>query len=164
VEIAREVRHLLKLSSAPSRGTKGGRWLKTTGRHLLVEYRGCDTRILNDKDRIEDLMRSAAEKARATVVGSVFRTFQPQGVSGVVVIEESHLSIHTWPEYGYAAVDFYTCGDCLPDLAHREIRDGLQAEEAEVMSIDRGQDTPGSSIRVVGHRHEANREPALAGP
>ena len=62
-------------------------------------------------------MVEAAEAARATIVKSVFHTFNPWGVSGVIVIEESHLTIHTWPEYKYAAVDLFTCGDMLDPLA-----------------------------------------------
>jgi S-adenosylmethionine decarboxylase proenzyme len=130
-----------------------------------VEYHGCDRAILNDKARIESLMREAAEAAKARVVGSVFQTFTPQGVSGVVVIEESHLSIHTWPETGYAAVDCYTCGDCLPDEAHALLKKKLGASEAEVMLVERGQDSPGASIRVAHHRIErsrAGRELAIA--
>ena len=70
--------------------------------------------VLNDPARLETLMKRGVVAARATTLGTIFRRFSPQGVSGVVVVEESHFSIHTWPEYGYAAVDFYTCGDCLP--------------------------------------------------
>ena len=77
--------------------------MDTFGQHLLVEYHGCDLSLLNDLCRIEVLMCAAAEAAGATVVTSAFHRFSPQGVSGVVVIEESHLSIHTWPESGYAA-------------------------------------------------------------
>ncbi|RMH41726.1 MAG: adenosylmethionine decarboxylase, partial [Deltaproteobacteria bacterium] len=84
--------------------------LDTRSRHVLAEYHGCDPAVLDDRGTIEPLMRRAAQAAGATVVGSMFHEFAPQGVSGVVVVEESHLSIHTWPEYGYAAVDFFTCG------------------------------------------------------
>lgn len=133
--------------------------MKTTGRHLLVEYRGCDPVLLNDQAYVERLMRRAAEVAGATIVASVFRDFTPQGVTGVVVVEESHLSIHTWPEYGYAAVDFYTCGDCSPDAAHRLLNEELQAREAEVMAVARGEQSP-QSIRVVEHR----RERPVSGP
>src|SRR5262249_36732293 len=75
----------------------------TVGKHWMVEYRGCDPVALDDQNRVEELMRLAAEAAEARVVASVFHRFSPQGVSGVVVIEESHLSIHTWPEAAYAA-------------------------------------------------------------
>src|SRR5690606_32756971 len=77
--------------------------VNTEGQHLLIELHGCDPVVLDDVARIERLMRAAAERARANVVTSVFHPFVPQGVTGVVVIEESHLSIHTWPEHGYAA-------------------------------------------------------------
>ncbi len=121
---------------------------------MLVEYYDCDTEVLNDMARLDRLMRLAAEAARATVVGSIFHTFSPQGVSGVVVVEESHFSIHTWPEYGYAAVDCYTCGDCIPEAAHEFLKKALRAEGAEVMALDRGQYPPRPSIRIVGHRTE----------
>ncbi len=122
--------------------------MKTTGQHLLVEYRGCDPAVLNDQSRIEALMREAAQAARATIVGTLFRRFSPHGVSGVVVVEESHLSIHTWPEHGYAAVDFYTCGDCLPREAYEVLREGLAARTAEIMTLERGQSAwPGIRVR-----------------
>jgi len=135
--------------------------LKTTGRHLLVEYHDCDTAILNDKSRIETIMRRAAEAARATVVGTVFHTFSPQGVSGVVVVEESHLSIHTWPEYGYAAVDFYTCGDCVPDRAHETLMSELAADAFEILEVERGHRPLEPSIRLT--RHVVNGEPCPTG-
>ena len=67
--------------------------------------------MLTDVDAVADMMERAALEANATPIEKAFHRFQPQGVSGVVVIQESHLSIHTWPETGYAAMDFYTCGD-----------------------------------------------------
>ncbi len=81
------------------------------GRHILVEADGCDSQLLNDPTQVEDIMVTAALKAGAEVREVTFHRFSPQGVSGVVVISESHLAIHTWPEYGYAAVDVFTCGD-----------------------------------------------------
>lgn len=135
------------------------RWtaeVNTLGRHLLVEYYGCDPDVLDDEARIRTLMRDAARAAGATEVAVVFHRFSPQGVSGVVVVEESHLSIHTWPEYGYAAVDFYTCGECDPKRAHDLLKRGLQADEAEVMEVERGLDGP-RSMRVGRHDHERKR-------
>ena len=122
--------------------------MKAYGRHLLVEYNGCNQEILNNIRIIEELLREAAVKAQATVVASVFHPFLPQGVTGVVVVEESHLSIHTWPEHGYAAVDFYTCGDCSPEKAHEFLFRALQAETADIMKIDRGMELPGTSMAV----------------
>jgi S-adenosylmethionine decarboxylase proenzyme len=135
--------------------------LKALGRHLLVEYRNCDRETLNDIHRIEQLMHRAAEEAGATVVASVFHPFSPQGITGVVVVEESHLSIHTWPEYGYAAVDFYTCGDCHPERAHEFLQRELRAEQAEVMVVERGRDAPGSSIDVCSHLVDDSSETHL---
>ncbi len=125
--------------------------METTSRHILVEYRGCERTVLGDRDRLERLMRRAARAAGATVVGAVFHDYCPQGVSGVVVIEESHFSLHTWPEVGYAALDFFTCGDCEPERAHEVMRAGLGAAESELMAIDRGQTDADRSMRVVRH-------------
>jgi S-adenosylmethionine decarboxylase len=68
-----------------------------------------------------------------------------------VVVEESHLSIHTWPEYGYAAVDFYTCGDCDPHRAHERLREQLGADRAEIMAVRRGLAPRGPALRVARH-------------
>ena len=81
------------------------------GRHVLCEAYGCDPEVINDLEQVERLMVDAALHAGAEVREVVFHRFTPQGVSGVVVISESHLAIHTWPELGYAAIDVFTCGD-----------------------------------------------------
>ena len=85
--------------------------MKPLGRHVLAEIYGCKFDILNDIKKVEKIMVDAALEAGAEVREYVFHKFSPQGVSGVVVISESHLAIHTWPELGYAAVDVFTCGD-----------------------------------------------------
>jgi len=85
--------------------------MKHLGRHILAEIYGCDFEILNDIQKVERIMVNAALEAGAEVREFVFHKFSPQGISGVVVISESHLAIHTWPELGYAAVDVFTCGD-----------------------------------------------------
>ena len=87
--------------------------MRALGRHILVEFFGCEPQVMNDVAKIETAMVDAAAKAGATVINSTFHHFSPYGVSGVVVIQESHLAIHTWPEYGYAAVDLFTCGDSV---------------------------------------------------
>ena len=84
--------------------------MKELGRHVLVELYDCDPQLLNDQDTISREMLRAAEICGATIVGDIFHRFSPHGVSGAVVIAESHLTIHTWPEYRYAAMDFFTCG------------------------------------------------------
>ncbi|NPV92224.1 MAG: S-adenosylmethionine decarboxylase proenzyme [Firmicutes bacterium] len=85
--------------------------MSTLGRHILAEVYGCRFDVLNDIKKVEEIMVNAALEAGAEVREYVFHKFSPQGVSGVVVISESHLAIHTWPELGYAAVDVFTCGD-----------------------------------------------------
>jgi S-adenosylmethionine decarboxylase len=85
--------------------------MNVLGRHVLAEIYGCDERVLNNRELIEEIMVEAALEAGAEVREVAFHKFSPQGVSGVVVISESHLTIHTWPELGYAAVDVFTCGD-----------------------------------------------------
>lgn len=133
--------------------------MDTFGRHFLVEYHGCSYDILNDLDAIEKLMRHAAEQAGTTIVTSTFHPFTPHGVSGVVVIAESHLSIHTWPEVGYAAVDFYTCGEGQPEAAHETLRAGLEAERCEVMVVHRGTYPPKPSLQVQTHYSEEEAKP-----
>jgi len=114
--------------------------MKTLGRHLLVEYYDCNPDIINNKELVEKLMKEAAIEAGSTIVQSVFHMFQPHGVSGVVVIAESHLSIHTWPEYGYAAVDLFTCGTCVePWKAYRYLKEKFEAKSADIKEIDRGE-------------------------
>jgi len=127
--------------------------MNTLGRHLIVEYHGCDPVVLDDMERIERSMRQAARAAGAAIVASVFHPFSPQGVTGVVVVEESHLSIHTWPELGYAAVDFYTCGDCTPKRAHDILVRALEPRRSERLELARGLGHEGGSIRVLEHRH-----------
>jgi S-adenosylmethionine decarboxylase proenzyme len=129
--------------------------LNTSGRHLIVEYTGCDRAILDDRERIQALMVQAAEAARTTVVACLFKSFQPQGVTGVVVLEESHLSIHTWPEHSYAAVDFFTCGQGAPERAHEVLFDGLRAGRAERLLVHRGL---GESQTMIVQAHEAQHK------
>jgi len=85
--------------------------MNALGKHILAEYYNCDTTVLNSSELLEKSMKEAVRASGATIIDSTFHTFSPHGVSGVIVIAESHMAIHTWPEYGYAAVDFFTCGD-----------------------------------------------------
>jgi S-adenosylmethionine decarboxylase proenzyme len=124
--------------------------LKALGRHLLAEFYECDSKGLNDKDFLRLILRKAASEAGATVVTDVFHEFNPHGISGVVVIAESHLAIHTWPEYDFAAVDFFTCGnDIAPDLAMEYLRTGLKANHFSIVELKRG----------VMDRHDLRHKP-----
>ena len=125
--------------------------MKILGRHLVVEYSECDKLKLNDVRYLEDAMNEAVRKSGATIVRSVFHRYNPQGVSGVVVIAESHISIHTWPEYGYAAVDFFTCGESVdPYKAHAYMNEMLAAGQAFVQELKRG--IPSSHDEVIRHK------------
>jgi len=109
------------------------------GRHLLLELREAEPETLNDVEEIKRILMKAAEEAGATILDYTFRKFSPQGVSGVVVIAESHLSIHTWPEYGYAAVDIFTCGDSLkPEKAVSIIVEAMKSKNPMVIEVKRG--------------------------
>ncbi|HEY1976515.1 MAG TPA: adenosylmethionine decarboxylase [Candidatus Baltobacteraceae bacterium] len=113
--------------------------MKALGRHIVCEFSGCDPMLLSDVDGIHTMMIAAARAARATVMESAFHRFEPQGVSGTVILAESHLSIHTWPEKGYAAMDFYTCGDHTdPWLACDLAADSLQAKSVLTTEFKRG--------------------------
>jgi len=115
------------------------RELNALGTHLLIEFYNCDRKILDDERAITKLFVEAARKAKATVVEQVFHSFNPHGVSGVVVISESHLAVHTWPEYGYAAVDVFTCGTEIdPWVAQKFISEGLKSENSTAIEMKRG--------------------------
>ena len=116
---------------------------RALGHQLMVEYYGCSPEYLNDEDHIRRTMIEAAQATGATVVGEVFHEFNPHGISGVVVIAESHLAIHTWPEYGYAAVDLFTCGEEIdPFKGFDHLRERLAAERFEVQEFYRGRLEP----------------------
>jgi S-adenosylmethionine decarboxylase len=109
------------------------------GRHLLAEFYDCNSNILNNVQLVEDAMTEAAIACGATVVQKNFHHFSPFGVSGVVIIAESHLAIHTWPEYGYCAVDLFTCGEsCDPKVAYDYLQDALGAGSAFYSELKRG--------------------------
>ncbi|TNF56001.1 adenosylmethionine decarboxylase [bacterium] len=109
------------------------------GKHLLIELRECNTKILSDLKRVQDVLITAAKVADATIVEVAFHEFSPFGISGMVVIVESHLSIHTWPEYNYAAVDIFTCGDILkPDKAVAYLIEKFQSKNPSVVELKRG--------------------------
>ncbi len=108
--------------------------------------------LLSDVDGIHSMMIEAAKAANATVMQSAFHRFEPQGVSGTVILAESHLSIHTWPEKGYAAMDFYTCGDHTdPWLACRHAAGALDATSVLTTEIKRGiEKSDGDFTHVFG--------------
>lgn len=109
------------------------------GRHLLLELKTCDQEVLDDLNLLKDCLNEAAISCGATVVGESFHHFSPCGVSGVVNIAESHIAIHTWPEYQYAAVDVFTCGcNVDPEKAARLITERLGAQSHSLIELRRG--------------------------
>ena len=109
------------------------------GTHVLLELKNCDRQILDDLSLVRDALISAAHELGAKILGEPFHKFKPQGVTGVVLIAESHLCIHTWPEHGYAAVDVFTCSN---NFDPRNISDFLirrfKSEDPSVTVIKRG--------------------------
>ncbi|MCB0214172.1 MAG: adenosylmethionine decarboxylase [Anaerolineae bacterium] len=79
------------------------------GKHAIIDLSGCDPDIIRDRESILGCLKQAAQIAKVTVVGHLEHYFSPEGYSAVLVLEESHLSIHTWPEYGYISLDLYSC-------------------------------------------------------
>lgn len=112
--------------------------METMGRHVISELWGCDFEKLNNMEEIERIFVDAALKSGAEVREVAFHKFAPQGVSGVVIISESHLTIHSFPEHGYASIDVYTCGDLDPNIAADHIAESLGASTRENIELPRG--------------------------
>ncbi len=113
--------------------------MNALGRHVLAEFYGCSPEILTDLELVKQQMISAAVEAGADIRETVFHKFSPQGISGVVVISESHLAIHTWPELGYAAVDIFTCGQTVnPWVSCNYLKKVFSAKNVAAREIKRG--------------------------
>lgn len=109
------------------------------GTHLLVELRDCNPAILKSLEKVQDALVSAAKEAKATIIDISFHEFNPFGISGMVVIAESHLSIHTWPEYCYAAVDIFTCGEVIkPEVAAASLIERFESKNPSMVEMKRG--------------------------
>jgi S-adenosylmethionine decarboxylase proenzyme len=109
------------------------------GKHILAEYFECECTYLDSEAAIKNLMLEAASRIGATIVGNIFHHFSPQGVTGVVVIAESHLAIHTWPEFRYASVDLFTCGTRVdPWIGFEYLKEKLQSKKWVSKEITRG--------------------------
>ena len=113
------------------------------GDHYLIDFSDCDPDLIKSVVPIRDIVLRAAKECGATILEDSFHQFEPMGVSGVVMIAESHISIHTWPESGFAAVDIFTCGDMQPQIAVDIMREGFRAREATLKTVVRGQGAEG---------------------
>jgi S-adenosylmethionine decarboxylase len=109
------------------------------GRHLILECHGCNSEELKDEVFLEKTMIDAAVTAKAEVLHSYFHKFDKgEGVTGVVALAESHISIHTWPEHGYMAVDVFMCGDCNPYDSFEYIINTMLVPDYNADCMDRG--------------------------
>ena len=107
-------------------------------KHLLLELYKCDYDKLNDESFLRCSLNRAAKFANATVLNLISNKFEPQGVTAIALLAESHISIHTWPESNYSAVDIFTCGrNMLPELASQYLIEALKAEEHSLRVIER---------------------------
>ena len=122
--------------------------MNALGTHLLIELRQCDPRYLDDLDYVRETMVAAAQIMDAQIIGESFHRFNPQGVTGVLAIAESHLSIHTWPELDYAAADIFTCGASFqPQVAAQLLIDRLKSNDPSMQIIRRGIEVPTPATR-----------------
>ena len=113
--------------------------MNALGLQLILELRECNALLLDDLNFLRDNLIAAALSMGATIVGQTFHKFSPQGVTGVVAIAESHLCIHTWPEYSYAAVDIFTCGTAFsPREAAKLLIQSFEAKDPSILEIERG--------------------------
>jgi len=125
------------------------------GQHFLFDFYGCSPARLNDLKELEESFVTAARDGGATVVGAHFHHFNPIGISGVVVIAESHLALHTWPEHGFAAVDLFSCSPDLDwQLIGKKISAALEANDFTLRQVPRGQIEPASSLQQTLRSNE----------
>lgn len=113
--------------------------MNALGTHLLLELRDCNPETIRDLEFVKSALLAAATEAKATIVDVSFHEFNPFGISGMVIIAESHLSIHTWPEYGYAAVDIFTCGELIePEVAAAALMRAFECKNPSLVEVKRG--------------------------
>ena len=109
------------------------------GIQVLLDLEKCNDSVLDDIDYIKDLLIKSAVESGATIVGESFHKFNPVGVTGILSIAESHISIHTWPEHSYAAIDIFSCGESFNIENSKDIIiAGLQPEHSRIIRLDRG--------------------------
>ena len=117
-------------------------------KHLLLELYGCDFEKLNDESFLRCTLNRAAKLANATVLNLISNKFEPQGVTAIALLAESHISIHTWPESNYSAIDIFTCGQKMfPEYASKYLIEALKAEEHSLRIIERN--PPGAVFKQI---------------
>ena len=140
--VRKKVAHVAVVAAAPADerddhfAVRNG--VRCAGVHLIIDLHGAEG--LDDIDLVEATLRRCVDAAQATLLHIHLHHFQPNGVSGVAVLAESHISIHTWPDAGYAALDVFMCGKASPDACIPVLREAFKAKRVEVNEILRGQD------------------------
>ena len=133
--------------------------MNTLGRHLLIELYDCDIALLNDAEKIKSILISAAKNAGCSVVSAHSNLFNPHGVSAVVVIAESHITIHTWPELGYASIDAYTCSGTVNPWKIRDfLIKSFKAGREESIELERGLFGKAKVAQIHGQQFAGNKE------
>ncbi|PLS16036.1 adenosylmethionine decarboxylase [Bacillus sp. M6-12] len=129
--------------------------MDTKGQHLVIDAYGCQADILNDEGRLKELLIKTVNDVGMEILSVYFHSFTPQGVTGVIVLSTSHLSIHTWPEHNYAALDLYTCGDKELLPAIEELLKEFQSTRASICELSRGEGKNGPALRNMELGEEA---------
>ncbi len=113
--------------------------VSTVGYHYIIEAFGCEKEILTNLELLREILINSAKISKMSIKGDFFFKFSPEGVSGLVIVAESHISIHTWPDEGYAAIDVYTCGeDSEPEKAVEYVLKKIKAKKAHITELKRG--------------------------
>ncbi|GAB4373827.1 MAG: hypothetical protein Kow0062_11260 [Acidobacteriota bacterium] len=126
--------------------------MNTVGTHCVLELYGCADHLLNDERFLREALRRAAVEARSTLLGEISHRFEPHGVTALALLAESHISIHTWPEHGYAAIDVFTCGaHTRPEAACRLLAQTLGARRSHLRRLPRGVAAPAGTFSAERH-------------
>ncbi len=113
--------------------------METVGFHYIVEASGCDQEVIGDAEKMREILTQAAKEGNMEIKTSYFYKFTPTGISGIVIVAESHISIHTWPENQYVALDVYVCGSkSKPEKTINYILNALDSTYAHVSEVQRG--------------------------
>lgn len=132
---------------------------KSLGKHVILELYDCNKEFIDSETLVHEVLLEAARIANATVISSTFHQFSPQGVSGMIIIEESHFSIHTWPEYGYAAIDMFTCGDILDNMSAVDyVKSKFEAKSIYMADMRRGILDGDANLKLHEIQHKVTSE------
>jgi S-adenosylmethionine decarboxylase len=113
--------------------------MEAFGRHYILEMWDCNREIVNDAEKIMQILSEAVNDAGATIIKQFYHEFDPPGITGVAILAESHISIHTWPKEGYVAVDLFTCGTQTdPKLAEKRLLEGFEPNDFTSVELKRG--------------------------